>query len=275
MKEYLRKKIKQEKASATLLVFVTVLTFVAVLSGAFLTVTILRKSQIQSDIRIQEIYKKDVERVDEIYDELIAKRNNRVNCDITYTIDNDKIEYKILFDKNVRNFIMSDIKLYSGSKITSSIASSVTLSTSNPAYSTQVSSNSTYIVSFDYKCINSSQEFEVGLYSDTDSSLPTKKLTATSTTQHESYLVKTNNDTANLKLLAQIESSNDVNISNFEIIKLDTTTTVTNQSFTMQDDEIYLLNADYDSTLRYAIIIERGVCEDFSGNPNVEKIQVI
>lgn len=275
MKEYLRKKIKQEKASATLLVFVTVLTFVAVLSGAFLTVTILRKSQIQSDIRIQEIYKKDVERVDEIYDELIAKRNNRVNCDITYTIDNDKIEYKILFDKNVRNFIMSDIKLYSGSKITSSIASSVTLSTSNPAYSTQVSSNSTYIVSFDYNCINSSQEFEVGLYSDTDSSLPTKKLTATDTIQHESYLVKTNNDTANLKLLAQIESSNDVTISNFEIIKLDTTTAVTNQSFTMKDDEIYLLSADYDSTLRYAIIIEKGVCEDFSGNPNTEKIQVI
>ena len=74
MKRYLRK-MKNEKGAVTILVAVTVLTFVMVLLGAYLTVTALKQSQLKSDIRIQEVYGRDVNRVDEVYEELIQKNN--------------------------------------------------------------------------------------------------------------------------------------------------------------------------------------------------------
>ena len=67
----IRGKIKEEKAAVTMLVAVTVLTFVAVLLSAYLAVTTLRKTQLRSDIKLQEIYGRDVNRVDEIYEENI------------------------------------------------------------------------------------------------------------------------------------------------------------------------------------------------------------
>ena len=74
MKNYSKESLKEEHGAVTALVVITVLTFVAVLLGAYLTVTTLRQSQLQSDIRIQEIYGQDIDRVNEIYENLVQKQ---------------------------------------------------------------------------------------------------------------------------------------------------------------------------------------------------------
>ncbi len=74
MREFLIKRSKQENGAVSVLVFVTVLTFVVILLGAYLTVTTMRQSQLKSDIRLQKIYGDDVDRVDQIYNELIENR---------------------------------------------------------------------------------------------------------------------------------------------------------------------------------------------------------
>ena len=70
------RRVKDEKAAATTLVVVTVLSFLVILMGAFLTVTALRQSQLKSDIRIQEIYGQDVDKIDEVYDKLTRKEGS-------------------------------------------------------------------------------------------------------------------------------------------------------------------------------------------------------
>ena len=67
------KLIENNKGSISLLVVLTIFTFIAILVGSFLTVMALRKSQNQSNYRIQEKYLQDVERVDEVYEEIISK----------------------------------------------------------------------------------------------------------------------------------------------------------------------------------------------------------
>ncbi len=47
MNKNIRKVLKQENAAVSLLVFITVLSFVTILTGAFITVTTLRKSRIR------------------------------------------------------------------------------------------------------------------------------------------------------------------------------------------------------------------------------------
>ena len=70
-------KINGERAAVSVLVLITVLTFVFVLLGAFLVVTTLRKSQLNSDIRIQDIYQKGVNNVNEIYQNELSVIENR------------------------------------------------------------------------------------------------------------------------------------------------------------------------------------------------------
>ena len=70
---------KSEKGAVTTLVLVTVLVFAAILSGIYITVAALQKSQLKSDLRIQEIYQADVDNIDEIYDELINKLSSGWN----------------------------------------------------------------------------------------------------------------------------------------------------------------------------------------------------
>lgn len=71
-KQIIKRKILSEKGGAAVLVFFTVFTFFIVLSTAYMSVTTLRKSQSKSDIQIQEIYGKDVEKIDDIYNELVT-----------------------------------------------------------------------------------------------------------------------------------------------------------------------------------------------------------
>lgn len=275
MKNSISKKVKEEKAAVSVLVFITVLTFVVVLLGAYLTVTTLKKSQLESDIRIQEIYGKDVERVDEIYEELTSKDRQGPNCDITYTInENINITYKFIFDENVKGFESSDIKLYSGSSISTDIQSQFTLSTSSPTYAASLNLNKTYVVSFDYKCVVNSQEFEIGLYSETETNLPTKKLSASDTWKHEDYMINVNDSTAQFKILAEIQESNNVSISNFQIIEL-ADNEVTKGAFVKQDDKTYTLVAEYNQDLKYVIILDENVCTDLNENKNKQIIKVI
>lgn len=275
MKNSIRKKIKQEKAAVTLLVFVTVLTFVAVLMGAYLTVTTLKKSQLQSDIRIQEIYGKDVERVDEIYEELTSKDRQGPSCDITYTInENINITYKFIFDENVKGFESSDLKLYSGSSISTDIQSQFTLSTSSPTYAATLTTGKTYVISFDYQCITDSQEFEFGLYSETETNLPIKKLSATKELNHEDYIINVDSTTAQFKILAQVKESNDINISNFQIIELNNEE-VAKGAFVKNNDTTYTLVAEYDETLKYVLVIDENAYTDLSENGNKKIIKVI
>lgn len=71
----MKKNIKSQRGAVSTLVVITVLTFSTILLGAFLSITALRKAQLRSDIRIQEIYGKDLNRVDDLYEELTETGN--------------------------------------------------------------------------------------------------------------------------------------------------------------------------------------------------------
>ncbi len=65
--------IKQEKGAVTALVLFTVLIFITILGGSYFVLTSLQKSQLKSDLRIQEIYEQEVYQIDEIYQEVEAR----------------------------------------------------------------------------------------------------------------------------------------------------------------------------------------------------------
>ena len=65
-----KKKIRSSKGAISLLVALTIFTFMAILTGTFVTISVLRISQQNSNLRIKQVYETDVVRVDEIYEEL-------------------------------------------------------------------------------------------------------------------------------------------------------------------------------------------------------------
>lgn len=77
MKQFLKIKKQQTGAISTLVLF-TIFMFLVILMGVFLSVTKMQESQLKSDMRIQEIYKEEVNNVDEIYNELISKQKNEI-----------------------------------------------------------------------------------------------------------------------------------------------------------------------------------------------------
>ena len=70
MKKIIKDMKNEERGAISTLVLFTVLIFVIILMGAYMIVTTNQKSQLKSDMRIKDIYAEDVERVDEIYNEL-------------------------------------------------------------------------------------------------------------------------------------------------------------------------------------------------------------
>ncbi len=64
--------MKNENGAVSTLVLFTVLMFVVILMGVYLTVTARQKAQIKSDMRIEQVYSKDVNNIDYIYNELIT-----------------------------------------------------------------------------------------------------------------------------------------------------------------------------------------------------------
>ena len=77
------KKLKENRGAVSVLVFISVLTFLTVLLGVFLTVTTLRQGQLRSDKRLQEIYGKDIDNINDIYGELQVATNGTVTMNTT------------------------------------------------------------------------------------------------------------------------------------------------------------------------------------------------
>ena len=65
---------KESGAISTLALF-TVLMFLAILMGSYLITSTLLKSQMKSNLRIEQIYGQEVDKVDEIYEELAKTKN--------------------------------------------------------------------------------------------------------------------------------------------------------------------------------------------------------
>lgn len=270
----LRKRLRQENAAVSLLVFITVLSFVTILTGAFLTVTTLRKLQLESDIRLQEIYGEDVKRVDQIYNELVGEDKRAPNCEITYDILNSSyILYKFSFDKQVKNFDAKDINLYNAKKQETSFGDNITLSVSSPAYTVNVAEGKTYVVMFDYESIEN-EKFEFGLYSETVENLPTKALTATTEKKHEEYKFKVNSTEEIFKIIINEQSINNIKISNFEILEIENDN-IEKGAFVKINESTYTLVAEYNKNSRYVIIIDKGILTDLNENKNLEIIKGI
>ena len=68
--------LKKEKGAISTLVLFTVIMFITILMGVYFSITTKQKSQIKSDMRIKEIYGQDVERVDEVYNEIVGQYIN-------------------------------------------------------------------------------------------------------------------------------------------------------------------------------------------------------
>ena len=77
------KEIKDNKGAVSVLVFISVLTFLTVILGVFLTVTTLRQGQLKSDKRLQEIYGKDIDNIDELYGQLQIASGGTVTINTT------------------------------------------------------------------------------------------------------------------------------------------------------------------------------------------------
>ena len=276
MKKNVRKILKEEKGAVTLLVFVTVLGFVSILLAAYLAVTTLEKSQLRSDIKIQEIYAKDVNRVDEIYQELVSKDRQIPYCDVEYNINTDEesVLYELTFSEAIKDFTIEDVKIYNAIKVDTGFEDNLTLSTSSPAYATKLEQDKTYVVSFDYKCISDSQEFEIGLYSETESNLPTKKLNATDEIKHEEYKIQVTSSEVSFKMLAQIEGSNNVTLTNVQIVEMQDTQA--EKGYLEKIGSLkYNLLAEYVNDSKYVFVLPYGVYSDMNGNLNKEIIVTI
>lgn len=274
MLKNIRKKVIEEKAAVSMLIIITILSFAAILTGAFLTVATLRKSQVESDMRLQEIYGEDVERVNEIYDNLMAKDKKGPDCEITYEIPSDtQISYKFNFNEEVKGFETTDIKLYNAKKVETSFGNSITLGTSTPAYTVNVAAGKTYVITFDYEGVENEQ-FELGLYSETVENLPTKTLVATNEKKHEEYKIKVTTSEEIFKIIANTQNSNNIKISNFEILEIENDS-VEKGTFTKIDEKTYKLMASYTQDSRYVVIIEKDALTDTNENKNLEILKCI
>ena len=134
--------------------------------------------------------------------------------------------------------------------------------------------NKKYIISFDYKCISNSQEFEIGLYSDTVSNLPKKKYTAKTEIEHEDYIIDVKNADVQFKILSQIQGNNNVTLSNIQIIEINNEE-IEKKEFEKTNNAIYTLKSEYNESYKYVIILNEGLYTDFSENRNKEKIEII
>ena len=75
MKKMIIKKIKSEKGAITAIVLASVLFFVTILSTSFAIISLQRRLQMQSDISVKEVYEKELNNVEEIYNTLVIQQN--------------------------------------------------------------------------------------------------------------------------------------------------------------------------------------------------------
>ena len=70
MKNY----FKREKGSMAIYTIATILSFIIILTGIFFTASSVRKNQLRTLIKIEEVYRKNVNNKREVYDDLTAER---------------------------------------------------------------------------------------------------------------------------------------------------------------------------------------------------------
>ena len=73
----IKNQTKQEKGAISALVLFTVLMFVTILMSVFITVGIRQKSGLKSNLRVAEVYGEDVDKIEEIYNNLISKEPDK------------------------------------------------------------------------------------------------------------------------------------------------------------------------------------------------------
>jgi len=95
MKNNIRKfNLRSNKGAISIFVVVTVLTFLILLMGGFFVTLILQKSQLEDDIRVKEIYAKDVNNIEQIYTKVLLGRGDttpEINVKL-YQINEQPIE---------------------------------------------------------------------------------------------------------------------------------------------------------------------------------------
>ena len=116
--------MNNEKGAVAILVIITILMFVIILMGTYSSITNLRKAQLESDIRIQQLYGGDVENIEEIYRTIINKvqkpiselklgdyikydsgANGEILCRVLYTASSP-YGLQIVSDKNVKSITL-------------------------------------------------------------------------------------------------------------------------------------------------------------------------
>lgn len=79
MRKNIRKpNLKSNKGSISVLVVVTILGFVIILMAVFSLIMALQQAQLESDIKIKEIYGADVNRIEEVYQDIMLKKGATV-----------------------------------------------------------------------------------------------------------------------------------------------------------------------------------------------------
>jgi hypothetical protein len=271
----INEKMKSQKGAVSVLVFVTILTFVAVLTGAFATVISLQEAQLESNIRIREIYGNDVERVDEVYEELIAKRKDvdAPICTITSeSIDEEKVKYTFEFNEEVKDFTKDNITIYNGTISSTSIDDETielleTNTSKTVKFNLSDDENKDYAIYFDYKCENNDQTFNYEISGET------KELTAEKEVKHEVSIINADYEETEIEFLTDMLHDDTITISNIKIIEISDEVEINN--FTKSaDGKKYTLTVPKESDAKQIVILEENAVYDNSGNGNEYTIEI-
>lgn len=100
---------KQEKGAISALVLFTVLMFVTILMSVFIIVGVRQKSGLKSSQRVAEVYEEDVDRSDEVYNEVISKGTGNEEL--------EKLKEELAQANATEDKILKDYKAYANGKL--------------------------------------------------------------------------------------------------------------------------------------------------------------
>ena len=100
---------KQEKGAISALVLFTVLMFVTILMSVFIIVGVRQKSGLKSSQRVAEVYEEDVDRSDEVYNEVISKSTGNEEL--------EKLKEELAQANATEDKILKDYKAYANGKL--------------------------------------------------------------------------------------------------------------------------------------------------------------
>ena len=100
---------KQEKGAISTLVLFTVLMFVTILMSVFIIVGVRQKSGLKSSQRVAEVYEEDVDRSDEVYNEVINKGTGNEEL--------EKLKEELAQANATEDKILKDYKAYANGKL--------------------------------------------------------------------------------------------------------------------------------------------------------------